>query len=81
MLLIFFSFLPRDIIVICCSFRELPENPFGASLLDDEESWLTFEHEGGMATVTMLAEAKHREDFAVQDFTAKHPSLLAKSVS
>jgi nucleoside-diphosphate-sugar epimerase len=59
--------------------NELPEKPLGASLLD-EESWSTFEHEGGMTAVAVLAEAKHREDHTVQDFIAQHPASKARVV-
>lgn len=41
------------------------------------EHWDTFGHEGGMAAVSMLAEAKHRQEWLVQDFLQEHPRSKA----
>jgi nucleoside-diphosphate-sugar epimerase len=59
--------------------NELPEKPLGASILD-AESWSTFAHIGGLQAVDSLAEAKHREDHAVNDFVTKHLESKARVV-
>ena len=43
--------------------NELPVKPTGST--GKEDHWDTFEHEGGMAAVATLAEAKYREDWAI----------------
>jgi len=58
---------------------ELPDKPVGADLLD-VESWSTFQHEGGMVAVSTLAEAKHRQDHAIQDFVKENPSSKARVI-
>lgn len=55
--------------------NELPAKPAGST--GKEEHWDTFEHEGGVAAVATLAEAKHREDWAVQDFVDANPESMA----
>lgn len=41
------------------------------------EHWETFGHDGGMAAVTQLAEAKHRQEWLVHDFLQTHPRSKA----
>jgi len=41
------------------------------------EHWETFEHEGGLVAVSNLAEAKHRQDWVVQDFITANPKSKA----
>mmetsp|Transcript_6795 Transcript_6795/g.11938 ORF Transcript_6795/g.11938 Transcript_6795/m.11938 type:complete len:330 (-) Transcript_6795:142-1131(-) len=55
--------------------NELPTKPTGST--GKEEQWDTFEHEGGVAAVATLAEAKHRQDWAVQDFVDANPESMA----
>jgi nucleoside-diphosphate-sugar epimerase len=49
-------------------------DPSAASVktVEELEHWDTFAHDGGLTAVATLAEAKHREDWAVADFVAAH---------
>jgi nucleoside-diphosphate-sugar epimerase len=56
--------------------NELTPKPQNADYYDPNP-WSTFEHEGGLDAVAMLAEAKCRQDHFLNDFVSNHPASKA----